>query len=612
MVATFGVSDGASDRRDRRHAAARRAHRHREPRSRRSSPRSRALEAGPDARSVHAERARAPAPRRRAGRHALRPDPRAHPAAVVGARRRAAHRSLAAPARKSSTRRTTSRRRAGCRRVVSVYDCSFVRYPELCTPEVRAFDPVVRRAIARGATVHTGSEFVADEIEEIFGPGLRAAGPAGRDPARRPALGDVAEMPRRRRDRRRRRAVRARDRHARAPQELRTSRRRVRRARGRPSRRSGSSSPATTARPGPRSTPRSRGCPPACATRVVLAGGVADAGRRALLENATRARVPVDLRRLRLPGARGDDRGRARRRGARRVDPRGRGRRRAARSSRPTSTALADAIDRVLTDDAIRAELIARGRDRVHAFSWDHTARALASCYRARIAEPARHSEGRGARRSAAPARPGRHRPLRDRPAAPSPRSASSPIAFAAGAPAPRASRRAFPGSTSGAPHGSVRYELWHRLHRPGVRDRGRRRARAEPRGSAGARRPLVVTVHDIAFLRLPHVTTQRGVSFHPRGLELARRHASLVIVPSPFTGSELVREGFERDRIAGRSVRRRSARATRSRRDRRDGRAAPACSRRTCSRSAPSSRARTSPTIVRAVERLRARPAPT
>jgi glycosyltransferase involved in cell wall biosynthesis len=44
--------------------------------------------------------------------------------------------------------------------------------------------------------------------------------------------------------------------------------------------------------------------------------------------------------------------------------------------------ALATEIDRVLTDDATRTELIARGRDRVHAFSWDHTARALASCYR--------------------------------------------------------------------------------------------------------------------------------------------------------------------------------------------------------------------------------------
>jgi len=51
--------------------------------------------------------------------------------------------------------------------LVSVYDCSFVRYPELCTPEVRAFDPVIRRAVARGATLHTASDFVADEIEEI-------------------------------------------------------------------------------------------------------------------------------------------------------------------------------------------------------------------------------------------------------------------------------------------------------------------------------------------------------------------------------------------------------------------------------------------------------------
>jgi glycosyltransferase involved in cell wall biosynthesis len=49
--------------------------------------------------------------------------------------------------------------------------------------------------------------------------------------------------------------------------------------------------------------------------------------------------------------------------------------------------AIAEQIDRVLTDDATRTELIARGHDRVHAFSWDNTARALASCYR-RIAEP--------------------------------------------------------------------------------------------------------------------------------------------------------------------------------------------------------------------------------
>ncbi len=65
------------------------------------------------------------------------------------------------------------------------------------------------------------------------------------------------------------------------------------------------------------------------------------------------------------------------------------------------------------------------------------------------------------------------------------------------------------------------------------------------------AGRPLVVTVHDVAFRRLPEATTTRGVGFHSRGLALARRHAALVVVPSQFTGRELEREGFGRDRIA-------------------------------------------------------------
>jgi glycosyltransferase involved in cell wall biosynthesis len=60
--------------------------------------------------------------------------------------------------------------------LVTVYDCSFARYPELCTPQVRAFEPALRRAIARGVTVHTASEFVAAEIDDLFGPGLRDAG----------------------------------------------------------------------------------------------------------------------------------------------------------------------------------------------------------------------------------------------------------------------------------------------------------------------------------------------------------------------------------------------------------------------------------------------------
>ncbi len=60
--------------------------------------------------------------------------------------------------------------------VVTVNDCSFARYPELCTPEVRALVPVIRRSIRRGAVVHVPSEFVADEVDELFGPGLAASG----------------------------------------------------------------------------------------------------------------------------------------------------------------------------------------------------------------------------------------------------------------------------------------------------------------------------------------------------------------------------------------------------------------------------------------------------
>lgn len=123
------------------------------------------------------------------------------------------------------------------------------------------------------------------------------------------------------------------------------------------------------------------------------------------------------------------------------------------------------------------------------------------------------------------------------------------PIAFAAGE-RPRGVAPRVPWIDLGPPHGSVRYELWHRLQRPRVRieaDVVHAPSLAIP---PVRDRPLVVTVHDIAFRRLPEVTTRRGVNFHTRGLTLARRHASIVVVPSMFTREELAREGFDRDRI--------------------------------------------------------------
>jgi len=122
-------------------------------------------------------------------------------------------------------------------------------------------------------------------------------------------------------------------------------------------------------------------------------------------------------------------------------------------------------------------------------------------------------------------------------------------FAFAAGPRPPGVPRRTV-WVDLGPPHGSVRYEMWHRLRRPPVRleaDVVHAPSLVVP---PVRNTPLVVTVHDVAFLRVPDVTTRRGVSFHRRGLELTRRDADVVIAVSAFTRDELVREGFDADTI--------------------------------------------------------------
>jgi glycosyltransferase involved in cell wall biosynthesis len=120
---------------------------------------------------------------------------------------------------------------------------------------------------------------------------------------------------------------------------------------------------------------------------------------------------------------------------------------------------------------------------------------------------------------------------------------------FAAG-PRPGGLPASVPYHDLGWPHGSLRYEMWHRVRRPPLRVAGdivHAPSLAIPpvRG-----RPLVVTVHDIAFVRLPRATTRRGVSFHRRGLQLARTEAQLVITPSFFTRDELLLEGFAPEQL--------------------------------------------------------------
>lgn len=104
-----------------------------------------------------------------------------------------------------------------------------------------------------------------------------------------------------------------------------------------------------------------------------------------------------------------------------------------------------------------------------------------------------------------------------------------------------------------GPPGAALRYELWHRLRRPALPAAVDAEVVHAPSLAVPppGRRPLVVTVHDVAFVRYPDAFTRRGVGFHRRGLTLARREATTVIVASAHTRDELVATGFPPERIA-------------------------------------------------------------
>jgi len=53
--------------------------------------------------------------------------------------------------------------------VVTVHDLTALHFPELCTPDVRRYPDLVRRALDRGAWVHAVSTFVAGEVVAELG-----------------------------------------------------------------------------------------------------------------------------------------------------------------------------------------------------------------------------------------------------------------------------------------------------------------------------------------------------------------------------------------------------------------------------------------------------------
>lgn len=123
-------------------------------------------------------------------------------------------------------------------------------------------------------------------------------------------------------------------------------------------------------------------------------------------------------------------------------------------------------------------------------------------------------------------------------------------VTFATGSPRPDAGYELPHHIDLGPPGPPWRYELWHRWRRPPIpveADVIHAPSLAVPPTSGT---PLIVTIHDLAFLRHPEVFTDRGVAFHRRGLAIAYREAVSVLTVSEFTRGELVRAGFEPERL--------------------------------------------------------------
>lgn len=103
-------------------------------------------------------------------------------------------------------------------------------------------------------------------------------------------------------------------------------------------------------------------------------------------------------------------------------------------------------------------------------------------------------------------------------------------------------------------PPRTLLYELWHarlpvapRVERvTGTVDVVHGTAVAFPRTDA----PVVMTIHDLAFLDDAQLVTRHGLRFFRRGTELAREHARLVMCSSRATMDDCLLAGFDMERL--------------------------------------------------------------
>ena len=118
--------------------------------------------------------------------------------------------------------------------------------------------------------------------------------------------------------------------------------------------------------------------------------------------------------------------------------------------------------------------------------------------------------------------------------------------------PTPRQVGLAIPVLNSSLPRRAL-YAAWDRLSMPSV-DRmlgvgsggGADVVHATTWAIPPTSRPLAVTVHDVAFLRDPDHFTAHGSAYFHRALEITRKHADAIIVPSQATDDDCIEAGLD------------------------------------------------------------------